>query len=149
MNRLLGVIAAGLIFTIPQLAQADRGGHWESRGGRDRYYSSYNVRNQNHSNGFGWGSGNRWHENRGHYHRKHPRNSRFDGDLSHGVRTGQLSRAEVAELRDKREQLARQEWRYRRDGYLSRSEREDLRDDYQDYQRDLRHELNDGERRYR
>ncbi len=46
------------------------------------------------------------------------------------------------------QRLERKEFAYRRDGRLNWHERDDLRDDYNGYQKKLQHELRDGERRY-
>jgi len=68
--------------------------------------------------------------------------------IGYGVRSGQLSYREEAELRNQRANIERERYQYYRDGKLSRGEREDLSSDYREYQKDLNHELNDGEKRY-
>ena len=65
-----------------------------------------------------------------------------------GYSSGRLSPREVLELREKAQDVRRQEISYRSDGRLSDRERRDLQGEYQDFYHDLSHELNDGERRW-
>ncbi len=60
--------------------------------------------------------------------------------IRNGVRSGQITRDEARELRERRRQN-RQEWRgYRSDGRLSRSERREIWRDRQEYNRQIRRE---------
>lgn len=74
-------------------------------------------------------------------------NSPYDGAIWNGIRTGRLSNDEVRELREDQRELREKEIAYRSDGRLTQRERNDLRDEYNDYKKDLNHELNDGEKR--
>lgn len=68
------------------------------------------------------------------------------GIIWHGIRSGRLSPREAQDLRDEAREIRWKEQRYLRDGYLSRFEREALRDDWEDFHDSIRHEMNDGER---
>ena len=69
-----------------------------------------------------------------------------DSSIRDGIRSGRLSRDEVRELTEEQRNIRAEEVSYRRDGFLSPYERNDLRDDINDYNKKLQHELNDGER---
>ena len=68
--------------------------------------------------------------------------------IQQGIRNGELSRAEVRELRQERWNIANKEYAYRRDGQLTEKERKSLRNSWKDYYHDLNHELHDGEHRW-
>ena len=72
--------------------------------------------------------------------------TRYD-QIAYGVRSGRLSQREEQDLRRRLAELERDRARYYRDGFLSRNEREDLWDDSRDFQDELNHNLNDGEKR--
>ena len=65
--------------------------------------------------------------------------------IRQGVQDGRLSPREQQELWGQARNIRWQEAQFERDGYLSAREREQLEDRREDFYRDLRHELNDGE----
>ena len=84
------------------------------------------------------------------YHRHNFAPMKWKGNNAfwYGIKSGRLSNNEVRDLRRDQFELQRKERTYWSDGYLSRNEREDLKDTRQDFYDDLRHELKDGERRW-
>lgn len=121
-------------------AAADSHNRYSGWGHRDCDNESSRPQHFN-GNAYGWQNG---HLNSG---------ERFDSfydqrdrTLQNGIRSGELSRDEVAELTARQREIYREVAAYRADGYLSRGEREDLRKDSRDYQKLLQHELNDGEK---
>ena len=146
MQRLQSLLIVAALLVVPTSGFADnfRGNQWPDwRGnprGPDRYDLSRLPRNDwnrpdVHRPGFshrgrnpGWARG-------------------FGDEFRYGVTSGRLSRAEIRELKDKQNDLSRLRREYwRNDGYLDSRERDRLRERYADYQRDLQHELRDGER---
>lgn len=132
----------GFCLIVPTLVTAESGG-WRNSHRNDSYWrgnragfaeqGSYYGHSQRPASRGSWGAG------RGH--------SSFEQMITQGARQGELSRAEVRELRDKQRDLGRERRRYLADGYLSQNERRELREDYHDLYGDLNHELTDGERR--
>lgn len=84
------------------------------------------------------------------FHRRGYEPTRWSGynAISSGIHSGRLSNDEVRELRRDQYEIQQKQRAYYSDGYLSRSERQDLQDARDDYYKDLNHELNDGERRW-
>lgn len=115
------LFAVTLLFLTPALAHADR----NCRNDYNPHFRGQNAYHYRNNNYYHQGSG-----------------------LRNGIYTGQLSRREVADLRDKKRAIQQEAWLYRSDGRFSKGEREDLRRDIADYREDLHHELNDGERRF-
>ena len=117
----------------PENAQADS---WRNRCGTPgRFYSSgqpgytsYGYNNSGYKSFYG--------------------NSRLNGAVQNGIRNGELSWREVREVRRDERELRRKQAAYYSDGYLSRGERRDLRNERRDLYKDLRHNLRDGERRW-
>lgn len=68
--------------------------------------------------------------------------------IREGIRDGRLSQAEVRELSAKEEALRNEIRNDRADGRFTSDEREDIRNSYQHLNKDINHELNDGERRF-
>ncbi|HEX8719007.1 MAG TPA: hypothetical protein VF736_00065 [Pyrinomonadaceae bacterium] len=67
--------------------------------------------------------------------------------IRRGVRSGQLTRDEAQELRQRRRQIREERRTYRSDGTLTRDERRDLRRDRRELGRDIRRERRDDDRR--
>lgn len=86
--------------------------------------------------------------NNSHYSHNKPKFFAYS-QIKNGIRSGELSPRETRELREELFDIKRKENHYWADGYLSKWERESLRDDYKDFRHDLKHELNDGEHRWR
>ncbi len=70
-----------------------------------------------------------------------------NSQIRNGIRNGELSPRETRELRGELFDIKRKENHYWSDGYLSKWERDSLKNEYQDFRHDLKHELNDGEHR--
>ena len=64
-----------------------------------------------------------------------------------GIRSGQITRDEAQALRQRRQQIRQEQRTYRSDGTLTRAERRDIRSDRRDYNRQIRSERHDNERR--
>ena len=64
-----------------------------------------------------------------------------------GIRSGQITRDEARVLREQRRQIRQEQRAYRSDGTLTRDERRDLRRDRRDYDRLIRSERLDNDRR--
>ena len=161
-------LVLGLAALVPLTASADRGSKYRSprRCGNDRSYSSFNSNwnpyNPSRPHGLYPGAGT----GGGYYQ---PRSWGYGGNLSggsygsgyrpgalkgdylvqRGVQSGELSRAEVRDIREEQRDIREKEQRYYSDGRLSNREWNDLRGDYKDFDKDIRHNLNDGERSYR
>lgn len=156
MNKVLATLSVAVLLTVPALAQADwkkgdNGLHkgwykhdwkdhkndhdhdYHSRYDNDHRYS-YNNYNYNHYNGPSYFSS--------------PFQQQSAFAMSRGTESGRLSSREVWELRDKQREIQNREAAYRRDGYLSGSERDKLNDDIRDYWKKYDHEYNDGERQW-
>lgn len=67
--------------------------------------------------------------------------------IARGVRSGELTRGEADRLRDEQRDIAREERRYRADGYLSAAERADLQRDLNRASRHIHNEANDRQDR--
>lgn len=111
-----------------QVPRGWNSGVWSSGGWGDTGYGGYG--------GYGYGGG-------------HPGIYRTDNLIRNGIRSGALSRDEVRDIREDQRDIREKEQRYWSDGWLSPRERKDLRGDYRDLNKDIRHNLNDGERRFR
>jgi hypothetical protein len=137
MNRLRSTALLSLLLLAPAVANADSGkrwphgrGNWSSRCDDYRPHRG-NWNNHSFRGGSGWSSG---------------RGGAYDQIIYRGARTGLLSYDEERELRDKARDLRREERAFWSDGRLSPRERKELREGYEEFRGDLRHELNDGER---
>ena len=76
------------------------------------------------------------------------RNNRGDRDgIRRGVRSGQLTRDEARQLRQRRRQIRDERRTYRADGTYSRDERRDVRRDRRELRRNVRRERRDDDRR--
>lgn len=69
--------------------------------------------------------------------------------IRRGVRTGQLTRDEARELRERQRQIRQERRSYRSDGRLTRDERRELRRDRRELGRNIRRERRDDDRRDR
>jgi hypothetical protein len=73
---------------------------------------------------------------------------RFTNPIAQGINSGRLSQKEARELQRKAFEIHRKERMYLFDGHYSWRERADLKAERHDFYKDLKHELNDGERRW-
>jgi hypothetical protein len=64
-----------------------------------------------------------------------------------GVRSGQITRDEARVLRERRRQIRQEQRTYRSDGTLTREERREIRRDRREYDRLIRNERRDNDRR--
>jgi Spy/CpxP family protein refolding chaperone len=69
--------------------------------------------------------------------------------IERGVRSGQLTRDEARDLRERQQQIRQERRVYRSDGNISRDERRDLRNDRRDLGRQIHSERHDDDRRNR
>lgn len=67
--------------------------------------------------------------------------------IEHGRETGKITWTEGLKLRAEQRRIARKEAEFRADGYLSRSERRELRKMQRAARRHIRQEMRDGRRR--
>lgn len=67
--------------------------------------------------------------------------------ISRGIRSGQITRDEARTLREQRRQIWLERRAYRSDGRLTRDERRDMRRDRSAYDRLIRRERRDNDRR--
>lgn len=84
------------------------------------------------------------HHDAGINHRQHHQNDR----IRHGVKTGELTRAEVKELNQQRREIRREEHAYKADGHLTKDERRDLHHDMNALSKDIYNEKHDAEKRH-
>lgn len=84
------------------------------------------------------------HRDPGVNHRQHHQNDR----IRHGVKTGELTRAEVKELKQQRREIRREEHAYKADGHLTKAERRDLHHDMNALSKDIYNEKHDAEKRH-
>ena len=68
-------------------------------------------------------------------------------DIRRGVRSGQLTRSEARQLRQRRRQIREERRVYRSDGTYTRDERRDVRRDRRELNRNIRRERRDDDRR--
>lgn len=83
------------------------------------------------------------HRDPGVNHRQHHQNDR----IRQGVRSGELTRAEVRDLNQQRREIRQEERAYKADGHLTRDERRDLHQDMNTLSRDIYNEKHDAEKR--
>ncbi len=133
-----------LIFPLSSFADSPKG--------------NYQTWNRNTWSGTAQNYGNSWSRDVGNYdyrhgyshlrerHRIAPNYNYGRNLIARGVRSGELSPKEVRDLQRAKEQLAKKEFAYRRDGRLTDRERDSLQDLREDYYDNLQHNLNDGER---
>ena len=77
------------------------------------------------------------------------RNRRGDNQgIRRGVRSGQLTRDEARQLRQRRRQIRQERRTYRSDGSYTRDERRDVRRDRRELGRNIRRERRDDDRRH-
>ena len=76
-------------------------------------------------------------------HRQHHQRER----IHQGVRSGELTRAEVRDLHEQRREIRQQERAYKADGHLTKAERRDLHQDMNALSKDIYHEKHDAEKR--
>lgn len=140
MNKLKSLIIFSSLFIFPVLAFADNREYQRNVYFYPRNNSYYNNQHQGSCN----------------YPRPNFQNSGYNkGNFSeysfyqikNGIRNGQLSHNEASELRGELSEIRDKERDYYRDGYLSNWERSNLNKDYREFNHDLKHELNDGEKR--
>ena len=146
MKRIGSFIFASALLLAPATAFADHGRN-NNRCGSG--WSKYGQPTYGNTYGYGYGHG---YSNGNYGNRGNSRNDRWGGrnsndPIAYGVQSGRLSHDEVRELREDQRDIREKRDAYLRDGHLSPRERDSLQDEYADYQKDLRHELNDGERR--
>jgi hypothetical protein len=77
------------------------------------------------------------------------RNNRGRNEIRRGVRSGQLTRYEARQLRQRRRQIREERRTYRSDGSYTRDERRDIRRDRRELGRNIRRERRDDDRRDR
>ena len=143
------IITSAFFLTIPSAARADFSRH--------EHHGNFGWHGPRHCDGErSEGFDGRWSQPpRGYgYHWPRYSNSNSFGELRYddsrfhqGVRNGELSWAEVEEIRDKRQDYVNDKVRFESDGWLSEREAEHLQDDLRDYHQSLSHELRDGEYR--
>ena len=68
--------------------------------------------------------------------------------IRRGVRSGQLTRDEARQLRQRRREIGQERRDYRSDGTVTRDERRDLRRDRRELGRNIRRERRDDDRRH-
>ena len=68
--------------------------------------------------------------------------------IRRGVRSGQLTRDEAGQLRQRRRQIRQERRVYRSDGSYTRDERRDVRRDRRELGRNIRRERRDNDRRH-
>lgn len=76
-------------------------------------------------------------------HRQHHQADR----IRHGVKSGELTRAEAKELNQQRREIRQQERAYRADGSLTQAERRDLHHDMNALSKNIYNEKHDAEKR--
>jgi hypothetical protein len=64
-----------------------------------------------------------------------------------GIRSGQITRDEARVLRERRREIRQEQRGYRADGTLTRDERREIRQDRREYDRLIRNERRDNDRR--
>lgn len=77
--------------------------------------------------------------------RQHHQNDR----IRQGVRSGELTRAEVQDLNEQRRDIRQEERAYKADGHLTKAERRDLHQDMNALSKDIYNEKHDAEKRPR
>ena len=132
-------LLAGLIL-IPCIAQADwshsnKGQHNGWQQNRWPQHNADHCTDDNHYN-----------QSRTGYDRLGYNRGPGEVALRQGYYDGRLSSRELRDLREKQQELEREQIKYQRDGWISRSERGELDHDYREFYGSLNHELNDGER---
>ncbi len=148
MSRLAMTIGAVVLLTASAAFAHDRDrwqeDRWASnRGGFDRHPwgQSYGR----------WDGTDRWNDRHDRYpqygYDRNPYGYRGN-PIAWGVESGRLTKNEVRDLEDEAAAIRRKEARYRADGWLAPWERNDIRHDWESYDRGLQHNLNDGERRW-
>ncbi len=155
------MLIGALVFPVPTLADSD-----SRESGRGRHYgwgqsqnrSPFSYRRPYRYPGYGYD--NRY-DNRNGYNYSLPGNrygysnvprnywQMSQNAIERGIRQGNLSQSEVRKLREVQRDIIRKEAAYRRDGRITQNEREELREEYEDFRDELRHQLNDDERRDR
>lgn len=65
--------------------------------------------------------------------------------IKQGVRSGQLTKDEVRDLRSEQREIRQEERAYKADGKLTKEERKDLHQDMNDLSKDIYQEKHDGE----
>jgi len=132
MNISKYILVVGALTLLPSLARADR----------DDYYGRRDYSRPD------WAANN-WQRPESNYRYNYNYGQeRYRGDpvIQQGIASGRLSQAEVRDLREKKRDLEEERREFLADGYLSKNERKDLEKDYRKYNKDVNHELNDGER---
>lgn len=84
------------------------------------------------------------HRDPGINHRQHHQNER----IRQGVRSGELTRAEVKDLNQQRRGIRQEERAYKADGHMTRAERRDLHQDMNALSKDIYNEKHDAETRH-
>ena len=93
-----------------------------------------------------WFGGRGWTDNRGQWVSIERRKMQLDRRIDQGLRSGQLTEREARRLRDEFNEIARLEYRYRRDGRLSPYERAALDREFDQLAAQIRWERNDRQR---
>lgn len=78
-------------------------------------------------------------------HRQHQQNDR----IHQGVRSGELTRAEIKNLNEQRRDIRQEERAYKADGHMTKAERRDLHQDMNALSRDIHDAKHDAEKRPR
>lgn len=68
-----------------------------------------------------------------------------DQRIKQGVKSGQLTKEEVKQLKQERHEVRQEEKAYRSDGHLNKDERKDLHQDLNQMSKDIYKEKHDGE----
>lgn len=153
----LFVVPLGIVFCLPVIARAD---HEDARYryGNGQYGNEWRG---NEGARWRWGDEQRYHDSWG--RRPTPYDSHswsspafgfgarengfgVENAIRDGARRGELSRAELRDLREKQQNLERERSVYWADGRLTERERQDLQNDYRDLEKDLNHNIRDGEK---
>ena len=95
-----------------------------------------------------WFGGRDWRDERGQWVSIERRKVQLDRRIDRGLRSGQLTRREADRLRDEFNEIARMEYRYRRDGRLTLNERAALDREFDQLAAQIRWERTDRQRRY-
>lgn len=69
--------------------------------------------------------------------------------IRRGIRSGQITRAEALEIRQREQQIRAERRGYRSDGVLTREERREIRSDEREQDRYIRSQRRDDDRSYR
>lgn len=144
------LILSAILLAPLSAAHAD----WKYYGGNrgrgqyiNQHFNDYSPRYNSNFNGHRCGTEQPRPHNSGYYNDNY--NAFGYTQIRQGIRGGQLSPREVRELKDELSEIREKERYYYSDGHYSKDERDSIREGYEDFRHDLKHELKDGERRWR